>query len=336
MANTRTSWSSVAGALRGRPLAGYGLAIGSAVGALGVRLSLGDAFPPGFPFLTFFPAIIITSFFAGRGPGILCALLSLVAVWYFLVTPVHSFALRGDTQLALLFFIAVAGVDIILIDAMQHTLDRLDVERRLTAQLYDQQRGLFAELQHRVANNMAIISGLLHFEKRRVLKDPSLAAAAFDDAVARIEIMSRIHRRLHDPAAANAALEAHLRHVCDELIELSGATGVQASVDIPALSVPLERLLPLSLLVAEVVTNSLKHGFAGRDTGTITISLERDAAGANVLVIKDDGIGLPPDHDPARSTGLGMRIIQGLVAQLDGTISMASEAGSVTRVRLAS
>lgn len=323
-----------AGSLRDRPALGLAVAAGSAVLALMVRLLLAQVFPPGFPFLTFFPAILVTSYLAGRGPGIACALLSLVLAWYFLFDPIGSFAAKPGAIVALIFFAIVAAVDIILIDQMQQALDRLRAERRLTAKLYEQQRGLFEELQHRVANNMAFISGLLRLQKRHIAAEPARAAEAFDEAVARIDIMGRIHRRLYDPAAANQALQAHLQDMCDELLRATGKECVRCRVDVPALELPLERLLPLSLLVAEVVTNSLKHGFTGRDDGNIRVDLEIAGDGSRILAIRNDGVGLPAGHDPARSTGLGMRIVQGLAAQLGGSISMASEGGTVTRISL--
>lgn len=321
-----------AGILRGRPVLGLGLALGSACLALGVRLLLGDRFPPGFPFLTFFPAIVLTSFLAGARAGAVCALASLIAAWYFLIPPAFTFELGPGALMALVFFVAVAAVDIALIAAMQRALDQLRVEQALTARLYDQQRNLFEELQHRVANNMAFIVGLLRLQKRRITGDPASAAGAFDEAVTRIDTMGRIHRRLYDLAAANAELQAHLQAMCDELLQATGNGRITCRVTVPALDLPLDKLLPLSLLVAEVVTNSLKHGFFGRTSGLITVTLEQTPSGDRVLVIRDDGSGLPDGHDAAASTGLGMRIVQGLAAQIGGSIAMASDRGTVTRV----
>jgi two-component sensor histidine kinase len=324
----------VAGSLRDRPLLGYGLAIANVALALAVRLLLDGLFPPGFPFLSFFPGIIVTSFLAGSRPGALCALLSLLAAWYVLVEPVYSFSLGKGAVAPLLFFAMVATVNIAIIAAMQRALDRLRDERRLTARLYEQQRNLFAELQHRVANNMAFISGLLRLQKRRIAAAPETAAQAFDEAVTRIETMGRVHRQLYDPAVANQALQAHLQTVCEELLRAMGTTGVTCKVAVPQFEIALERLLPLSLLVAEVVTNSLKHGFADGRGGTITVTVETAPDGDRVLVIRDDGVGLPAGHDPKGNKGLGLRIIDGLVGQIGGRISIASDGGTVTRVHL--
>ncbi len=324
----------MAGALRNRPLAAYALAAGLALVALFVRLAIGDRFPPGFPFLTFFPAIIVTSYVAGARAGTLCALLSLLVAWYFFVPPLHSLALEAGTIMALAFFIGVAGIDIALIDAMQRALDRLSTERRLTAQLYEQQRTLFQELQHRVANNLAFVSSLLRLRQRTVEADPATAPQAIEDAIARIDTMGRIHRQLYDPRAAGAEPALHLQQLCDDLIASSGRADITAHVSMPGARFAIDRLLPLSLLVSELVTNSLKHGFNGRSGGALDVHLEPDGAGGEVLVVRDDGAGLPDGHDPLRGNGLGMKIIRSLAGQLNGSISMVNQGGTVARIHL--
>lgn len=321
----------IAGWLRGRPAWGYALALALTLWALILRMAVDAQLPPGFPFLTFFPAIVISAYVAGRGPGVVALLLSLAGVWYFLLEPRHTLALGPGQAMALGFFLIVGGVDIAIIEAMHRAVDRVRAERRRNRELYEQQKTLFEELQHRVANNLAFIAGLLRLQRRRVTQDPAHAMAAFDDAMTRIDIMGRIHRRLYDPAQAEAALGAHLAATGQELLSALGADAVTLSVDAGTLHVPLDRVLPLSLLVAEIITNSVKHGFAGRAGGHIAITAEAGPAG-QVLVIRDDGRGFT--GSPADSNGLGHRIVQGLAQQLGGQVHWHSDAGTVTRVTL--
>lgn len=323
-----------AGALRRRPLIGYGLAVLGVALALAIRLGLADSFPAGFPFLAFFPVIVLVSYLAGVGPGVVSATLSLGAAWFFVIPPLYSFSLFGDGLMPLLFFIGVAGVDIALIATMQRALDRLTEERQLTASLYLQQRTLFAELQHRVANNMALISGLLRLQKRRIAADPGHATKAFDEAISRIETMGRVHRRLYDPAAVNLALGAHLQAICDEIVAGSAIRHVDCSVDLPDVVIDIERLLPLSLIIAETVTNSLKHAFPGREHGRVTVRHEAQVDGGMTIVIRDDGVGLALATDSDANSGLGLRIVEGLVRQIGGSIATTADGGTVTRLIL--
>ncbi len=69
------------------PWAGDAVAVAITLLATGLRLLLDPVLPPGFPFLTFFPAVVLTTFFFGLRPGIVCAVLSGLAAWYFFVNP---------------------------------------------------------------------------------------------------------------------------------------------------------------------------------------------------------------------------------------------------------
>ncbi len=139
--------------LRGKPRLGELLAVGMFAGAWGLRAALDDVLPPGFPYLTFFPAVILTTYLCGLRPGITCAVLGGLAAWYQFLPPYGSFDLTGPTAVALVFYAFIVAVDIALIHTMHVSGDRLRAERGVTAALYDQQRTMFQELQHRVANN---------------------------------------------------------------------------------------------------------------------------------------------------------------------------------------
>lgn len=312
--------------LRNRPVAGYALAVGAAAAAYLLRALVDPVLPPGFPFLTFFPAVILTSFVAGLGPGILCAVLSGLGSWYGFIPPVRSFALDKSTGIALAFYVLVVGVDLLIIQVMTVALERLRDERRLTATLYERQRTMFQELQHRVANNMAFIASLLSLEKRRAAMPEQ--ASALDAAIARIETMSRLHRRLYDPGAANASLQTHLRETVADLIDMAGAERIELVVEAADEQIELSRLITLSMLVSEVAMNSLKHAFHDRPDGRISVAINRLDARRLELVVSDNGGGLK--ITPSATGGLGSRIVKNLGVQLGGEIKVESGPGGVT------
>ena len=314
--------------LRERPVLGYGLALAAFAIALALRFEISPALPPGFPYLTFFPAVILTTFLAGLGPGILCAVLSGLASWYFFIPPLESFEVEAPTAVALGFYVFIVSVDITLIHLMLVATDKLTAERRLTTRLYDAQRTMFQELQHRVANNMAFIASILQLQRRRASESPEVSGA-LDTAVARIETMSRLHRRLYDPAAAGAPLERHLRDLACDLVEMTDAKGVRVEVTAAPVDIDVSRLITLSMLVTEVVMNSLKHAFAERPAGNIVLSVLRVADGQLELLISDDGPGVS-GAAPGPGRGLGTRIVESLAGQLGGDISVQSSPAGVT------
>ncbi len=127
------SWRTPGGSLvhAGRR---YLLALALSVLALGARFALTGQLPPaGFPFLTFFPAVLLSAYWGGLGPGLLATGLSIISAWYFFMAPEFQFSdlSRPDT-VALVFFSVVLLVDCVVIDVMKNALARV---RRTEARL---------------------------------------------------------------------------------------------------------------------------------------------------------------------------------------------------------
>ena len=322
----------VSNVMRASPPLGLLFAVGSFALALLVRFEVAHLLPSGFPYITFFPAIIFTTFLAGTRSGILCAALSGLASWFFFIAPETSFALSGSSATALCFFLFIVTVDIALIHYMELSRERLSQERAVSADLYEQQRGMFAELQHRVANNMSFVSSLLSLEQRRIAADPAAAEAVIEEAQHRINMMSRVHRRLYRPEAIEMSLEKYFADLCEDLSEGSGAGNVYFDIAMDPVRLDISKLMTLSLLVTEIVTNSLKHGVKGQASGKIAIHL-RDLGPAGLeLTVRDSGPGFPGDHDARAGKGLGSRIARGFAMQLGGQLAFANEEGAVTRL----
>ncbi|MDZ4371842.1 MAG: histidine kinase dimerization/phosphoacceptor domain -containing protein [Phenylobacterium sp.] len=313
--------------LRGRPWLGHAFALIAFAAALVIRFRTDGALPPGFPYITFFPAVILTAFIAGLTPAILCAVLSGLSAWYFFIPPSSEFTITYPVAVAMAFYVFIVAIDIALIEATRRTTARLADERRLTARLLEQQRTMFQELQHRVANNMTFVAAILRLERRRT--DRADTIAALDSAASRIETMSSMHRRLYDPSTAEAPIDAYLRDLASDLTSLSGAEGVEVRVEADPVTLDISRLMTLSLLVTELVVNALKHAFVGRPSGCIRIILKRQRPGRLVLEVSDDGRG----YDPAGpSDGLGSRIARDLARQLGGDLQVTVADGVSTIV----
>lgn len=319
--------------IRNNAFFGYSIAVAAFATALLLRFVLQEVLPPGFPYLTFFPAVILTAFIAGTRPGILCAALSGIAAWYYFIPPFGAFGMDIPTAFALGFYTFIVGVDIALFHFMFKAADQLRSEREVTAQLYERQRTMFQELQHRVANNMSVVAALLNMQKRKVMADPATASSALDEAASRIGIMSSIHRRLYDPASAELPIRQYFDDLGTDLLRAAKKqANVQFSVDTAAVKLDMDRLMTLSLLVSELMTNSLKHGFAGRPGGNIWLSLHPVEGEKLELIIRDDGHGLPADFDPLSSNGLGTLITQALSQQLNGTLHIEGQGGTTARL----
>jgi K+-sensing histidine kinase KdpD len=112
------------------------------------------------------PAVILTAFFAGLWPGVMVAILSTLTAWYFFLRPVRTFMLDPAELLALVFFIVIAGISIALIQAFHIAVDRLQQERARAERLAEQREIMFAELQHRISNNLQLVAAWLGGARR--------------------------------------------------------------------------------------------------------------------------------------------------------------------------
>lgn len=312
----------------------YGTAILFAGLGSGVRFLVDSILPPGFPFLTFFPVVILSTFLTGLAPGILCAVLSGLAAWYWFIPPFHSFGTNGPVVVAMVFYALVVAVDIVLIDGLLRRQRQLVESQHQLAEMADHQTLLFKELQHRVANNLASIASMLRLQRRRIERDPGSALTVIDSADARIDLMGRVHRQLYDPAARQLALPQQIEHVIRQAQEVAGASHVEVVVNAVDARLSIDRMMTLMLLVTEVLTNSIKHAFTPGQAGTVRLTLERISTDRLRLTIKDNGRGMSePLADVAgRPRGLGTTIIRGFAAQLNGTLKVDGSNGVMTVV----
>lgn len=319
-----------------RPIRGtmprYGTAILLTGLGVGTRFLVDAMLPPGFPFLTFFPVVIFCTFLAGRGPGILCAILGGLAAWFWFIPPLNSFHTDGPVLTALVFYVLVVAVDIALIDGLSQRQKKLVESQLKLAEMADHQTLLFKELQHRVANNLASIASMLRLQRRRIERNPETALAIVDSANARIELMGRIHRQLYDPAARDLSLPDQFEHVVQQAQEVAGASHIRVIVNAIEARISVDRMMTLMLLVTEVLTNSIKHAFEPEQPGQVRLTLERLRPETLRLTIADNGRGMAVQQTTGRPVGLGTTIINGFTAKLGGSITVDGNNGVKTIV----
>lgn len=292
--------------------------------AVSLRWVLEPALPPGFPFLTFFPAVMLTTFFCGVRPGIAVATASFFASWAIFIPPRWSFSFSTEAMIAMGFYSFIVITEILLMHMMSRAILHLSVERTRTAQLAEQQILMFNELQHRVSNNLATVAGLLTIQRRR-LRDPG-ARKALDDAVLRINLVAKMKRMLHDPTAQDLDFGTFLAAMTGDLIETAGAGArVESRLECDSIRVSRDQAIPLGLIATELLSNSLEHGFPGGDRGTLVVTLLRDDDRA-VLRIFDDGRGLPGDFALQDAGSLGLTIARQFAEQLGAVLTMKNRA----------
>jgi two-component sensor histidine kinase len=185
------------------------------------------------------------------------------------------------------------------------------------------------EIHHRVKNNLQTVAALLRLQSRRV-KEPE-AKEALAEAMRRVSTIALVHETL------SGTLDERVNF--DDLVARSmrmaadvASNGVQVKIvregDFGL--IPAQDASSLALVITELITNAVEHGFEGREMGTITVNVQREGDAISA-VIADDGVGISD-----QPTGLGSQIVRTLIEnELRGSITWAgTKKGSEVRVRL--
>jgi two-component sensor histidine kinase len=116
-----------------------------------------------------------------------------------------------------------------------------------------------------------------------------------------------------------------------EIADAFGAEerGIDTVLDAESMRVSLDTAVPLAFIAAEILTNAFKHAFPGNRTGKVTITARREGDNG-LLMITDNGVGLPKDARSIRP--LGLTIVTKLVQQIGGTLEEPSPGGSTFRI----
>jgi two-component sensor histidine kinase len=199
------------------------------------------------------------------------------------------------------------------------------------------------EADHRIANNLALIVGLVRLRARSVVQksgpiDRDEVRLLLEDVASRVDTVARLHRMLSRPSRQGAVnIGDYLQEICESMsMSLAAAEGVRLSHEVDAACLlPPDQVLSLGLLVSELIANSIKHAHPSGVAGQIHLGCHCAPGGILVVDITDDGIGLPENFDPKIDGSLGFRLVRSLGEQLGGTLSFDSDAlGTCVRLHM--
>ncbi len=193
---------------------------------------------------------------------------------------------------------------------------------------------LIKEIHHRVKNNLLVIQSLLRLPLKHIRDEE--AREYFRESSNRVKSMSMIHERLyrtHDFSSINVAEYVYSlgRMLLDSY--KVGENRVRLEFSIPDIPLDVDKMIPCGLILNELVTNALKHAFPDGRAGTIRIEFRKRPDDEYLLVVRDNGVGLPADLDIHRTKSLGMQIVTSLVKQLNGSIELLRDRGTEFRIK---
>ncbi len=219
-------------------------------------------------------------------------------------------------------------------DLHAEVIQRQHTEAQLTTALH-QKDVLFREMHHRVKNNLQIISSLLNLQSRYI-SDPQ-TLQTFNDTRNRIRTMALIHGVLdqaNDFARVDFAryLQQLITHLCHSYGVSPQAIAMQTHAQDIWLNT--EVAVACGLIVHELVSNALKHGFPDGRAGAIHVSMDHKNCQYR-LTVADNGVGLPVECNLHTPTSLGFKLVLALANQLSGHLEVDSHGGTRFRVTFA-
>lgn len=232
---------------------------------------------------------------------------------------------RGEIGDFLATFNNIPNTERILVSLIDIS-DRKKAENEIKSSLKEKET-LLREIHHRVKNNMQIISSLISLQSAEV-SDEKLVSL-YKETENRIHSMALVHENLyqsHD--LSHIGLSQYVQNLVEDLIYSYGVSNaIETEIEVPPIEVNLETAIPLGLIINEMVSNSIKHAFPDKK-GKIMVKLEIDSDENLILMVSDDGVGLPKDSDIDSIKKFGLKLIQALIQQLDGKLTFESKNGT--------
>ena len=220
----------------------------------------------------------------------------------------------------------------LLAEAIANALDQERLRREKEAaenevrEARDRAELLLREVNHRVANSLAIVAALTSMQRAQV-SEPS-ARQALDDMRARILAIAGVHKRLYTSQNVETVeIGAYLEGLIEELKGSMLALGRDHDIvlDTNAVSLPTDKAVSLGIIVTELVTNAYKYAYKQHMRGDIRVRMVRDGE-YGILSVEDDGVGYSRENTVSKS-GLGTVVISAMSGKLGAEISYPETSG---------
>ncbi len=227
------------------------------------------------------------------------------------VSPIYG--MRGDLKARILL--------------IQDITDRKQAEDRMIASLHEKEV-LLKEVHHRVKNNLQIISALLSLQSSYITDEDIIKI--FRDSQNRIKSMALVHENLYrskdlDKVDFNEYIKQLVSNLSQSYGDLAGKIDFKVNSENVFLNI--NTAIPCGMIINELVSNSLKHAFPDGRRGEVCIDLSSEDDGFR-LVVSDNGIGIKGGLNIKESKTLGFRLIDTLVKQIDGKMSLDATNGT--------
>lgn len=214
------------------------------------------------------------------------------------------------------------------IKAQNEIIERKQTEIQIREALTEKEV-LLKEVHHRVKNNLQVISSLLNLQTAEI-KDPA-TLNAFKESQNRVRSMALIHEKLYQSDdLAHIDFSTYLQNLVNSLSQSYRVKKdkVELQVQSEKILLDLDTAIPCGLIVNELVSNSIKYAFPDEQSGKVQVLCSTNKDKSISLIVRDDGVGLPPGFDHTKGTSLGLKLVNSLTRQIDGNLSVGNTKGT--------
>ncbi len=206
--------------------------------------------------------------------------------------------------------------------------DKWSAEKKVAESLQEKEI-LLKEVHHRVKNNMQVISSLIQLQSASIQNEHD--RAKLDETQQRIRAMAQVHEFLYrSENLSSLNIAEYIKGLYHELASsyCEASRDISADLDLDPIEINLDIAISLGLLINELVSNCLKYAFILGRNGHLCISLKQRVDGKKVLVVADDGPGLPDNWEQRSQATLGLTLVRSLAQQLRGELAFSTGPGA--------
>jgi PAS domain S-box-containing protein len=214
--------------------------------------------------------------------------------------------------------------------------DELRLQQAVLVQSRKEREALTQEVDHRVQNNLQVITSLINMQMRKL--PPGDARDALARCRNRVLAIAFTQQQLYRAKDyARVRFDHYLRGLVDQILATAAIPFDRIAIEFAIEDVPLgiDRAIPCALVLTELVVNALEHGFVGGRRGTIRVELAAIDGGRLRLAVRDDGVGLPPGFDVRTAQSMGLQLVVTLAEQLDAELAIAGGTGAAFELTFA-
>ncbi len=242
-----------------------------------------------------------------------------------------------NTMSILAYIINITGCTILFLYLISQILrgyndireDLMSVNNELKIQ-YSEKSTMLKEIHHRVKNNLQVITSLLRLQLYKI--EDEKIKGPFQESINRVSTMALIHAKMYQGDSVNQLdLTAYLKDLSKDLVKLYPTkNGVKTSIKSELNELDNNDLVPFSLIINELITNSIKHGFKKIDFGEISIEIQKNDLEIQ-LIYKDNGIW----QEPKNESSFGLELIETLTEHFEGSFeTIKDDSGTEFRFTL--